>query len=48
MIIATHDLDLVADLALRAIVMADGQIVADKATTTLLADQHRLYEFGLR
>ncbi|WP_322822880.1 ABC transporter ATP-binding protein [Chloroflexus sp.] len=48
MIIATHDLALAADLAPRAIVMADGQIVADEATTTLLADQQRLYEFGLR
>ncbi|WP_322488263.1 ABC transporter ATP-binding protein [Chloroflexus sp.] len=47
MLVSTHDLALVADVLPRAIVLAEGRIVADKATSSLLADHNRLLQYGL-
>lgn len=46
-IIATHDLDLAADLCERTIVMSDGQIAADGPTATVFADAQLLERCGL-
>lgn len=48
MIIATHDLDLVAHLTSRTIVLNHGKIVADGASATILSDDDLLLDNGLR
>lgn len=47
MLVSTHDLALVADVFPRAIVLAEGRVVADEATSSLLADHDRLLQYGL-
>ncbi len=46
-IVSTHDLALVQDTFLRAVVLAEKQVVAGEATATLFADYERLKHFGL-
>lgn len=46
-IIATHDLDLVADLCDRAIIIHDGRIKADGPTADIFRDEALLHECGL-
>lgn len=48
MLVATHDLGLVAELLPRTIVMEGGRIVADGPTAALLADVQLLEAHGLR
>ncbi|MCC6146748.1 MAG: ABC transporter ATP-binding protein [Anaerolineaceae bacterium] len=47
MVIATHDLELVRELATRTLVMSEGKIVADGATTQTLEDEGILRNFLL-
>ncbi|OAN44883.1 cobalt ABC transporter ATP-binding protein [Chloroflexus islandicus] len=47
MLVSTHDLALVADVFPRSIVLAEGRVVADEATSSLLADHDRLWQYGL-
>lgn len=47
MLVSTHDLALVADVFPRAIVLAEGRVVTDEATSSLLADHDRLWQYGL-
>ena len=47
MLIATHDLHLVAELLPRTIVMDGGRIVSDGDTRALLADEAMLNAHGL-
>jgi cobalt/nickel transport system ATP-binding protein len=47
MLVATHDLRLVAEVASRTLVMDGGQIVADGPTTRVLQDQALLEAHGL-
>ncbi len=47
MLVATHDMWLVADLFSRMIVMDEGQIVADGLSITLLQDEQMLDRHGL-
>lgn len=47
MLVSTHDLALVADVFPRVIVLAEGRVVADEATSSLLADHDRLLQYGL-
>lgn len=47
MLVSTHDLALVADVFPRVIVLAEGRVVADEATSSLLADYDRLLQYGL-
>jgi cobalt/nickel transport system ATP-binding protein len=46
-LIATHDLDLVLDLAPRVLVLAAGQLAADGPTRELLADSALMEQHGL-
>jgi len=46
-IIATHDLEMVAELCARTIVLDGGTIVADGPTAALLADEKLMLEHGL-
>lgn len=46
-IIATHDLELVAELCTRAIVMDEGRIVADGPSIPLLSDEELMLSHGL-
>jgi cobalt transport protein ATP-binding subunit len=46
-LIATHDLELVVELCPRSIVLDQGQIVADGATTELLSDEELMLAHGL-
>lgn len=48
MLVATHDLDLVAELLPRTVVMDGGVVVADGPTPALLADDELLERHGLR
>lgn len=47
MLVSTHDLALVADVFPRVIVLAEGRVVADEATSSLLVDHDRLLQYGL-
>ncbi|MCX7858966.1 ABC transporter ATP-binding protein [Chloroflexus sp.] len=47
MLVSTHDLALAADVFPRAIVLAEGRVVADEATASLLAHHSRLLQYGL-
>jgi energy-coupling factor transport system ATP-binding protein len=47
-IVVTHDMQLVADHADRAIVLADGRVLADTATADLFGDPDLLDRAGLR
>jgi len=46
-IIATHDMDMVLDLCSRAIVLKDGEVVADGAAKDILNNQELLDASGL-
>lgn len=46
-LIATHDLDMVRRLCSRALVMADGRMIADLSVTDLFADHALLQRAGL-
>jgi cobalt/nickel transport system ATP-binding protein len=46
-IIATHDLELVAEVCSRAIVMDEGSIVADGGTDNILSDELLMFSHGL-
>lgn len=46
--IATHDLDMVAKLATRTIILEHGRIAADRSTNEILADEQLLFDHGLR
>ena len=46
-IIATHDLDLAAELCERTIVMSQGRIIADRPTATVFTDDELLAASGL-
>ena len=46
-LIATHDLELVVELCPRVIVIDDGRVIADGATTTLLNDEALMLAHGL-
>ena len=46
-IIATHDMDMVLDLCSRAIVLRDGEVVADGAVRDILNNQDLLDASGL-
>lgn len=46
-IIATHDLDLVLDTCKRTIILADGRIIADGPTQSLLSNRKLLEDNGL-
>ncbi len=48
MLVATHDLGLVAELLPRTVVMDNGVVVADGPTAALLADDELLERHGLR
>ena len=47
-IVVTHDMQLVTDHASRTIVVADGRIVADAATSAVFADEALVERAGLR
>ncbi len=47
MLVATHDLALVTEVFPRVIVVAEGRVVADEATFSLLTDHDRLMQYGL-
>ncbi len=47
MLVSTHDMRMVAEVFPRTIVLSQGRIVADAATTTLLADVELLERYGL-
>lgn len=47
MLIATHDMRMVADLFLRMVVLDEGRVVADGPTTELMADSAFLEAHGL-
>ncbi|MFN3373188.1 MAG: energy-coupling factor ABC transporter ATP-binding protein [Chloroflexus sp.] len=47
MLVATYDLALVADGCPRVIVLTEGRVVADEATSSLLTDDDRLMQAGL-
>jgi cobalt/nickel transport system ATP-binding protein len=47
MLVSTHDMRMVAEVFPRTIVLSQGRIVADVATTTLLADGDLLERYGL-
>ncbi len=46
-IVATHDLDLAAELCERTIVMSEGRVVADGRTQTIFGDDELLAASGL-
>ncbi len=46
-LIATHDLEFVRPLCARALVLADGKLVADESTAALMEDHDWLVERGL-
>ena len=46
-VIATHDLELVAELCTRAVVMDEGMIVADGPALSILADEGLMLKHGL-
>jgi cobalt/nickel transport system ATP-binding protein len=48
MLIATHDVGLVASLTTRTVLMHQGRIIADGATESILADESLLLEYGMR
>lgn len=47
-LIATHDLEMAADLCPRSLLMADGQIIADAPTANILKDDDLLASAGLK
>lgn len=47
MLIATHDLDLVRQLATRIILLNNGRVIADGSPNSILENQHLLFENGL-
>ncbi|HVM24124.1 MAG TPA: Fe(3+) dicitrate ABC transporter ATP-binding protein FecE, partial [Candidatus Limnocylindrales bacterium] len=47
MLVATHDMRLVADVLARTVVMDEGRIVADGPTREVLADEALLEAHGL-
>lgn len=47
MLVSTHDMRMVAEVFPRTIVLSQGRIVADAATTTILADGELLERYGL-
>ena len=47
MLIASHDLEFVVELCPRSIILDGGRIIADGATTTLLADEALMLAHGL-
>ncbi len=47
MLVSTHDMPFVRDSFVRTVVMSDGQIVADGATTEILANDTLLQQHGL-
>jgi cobalt/nickel transport system ATP-binding protein len=47
MLVATHDLAFVRELCTRALVLVRGNLVADEALGSLMADGARLREYGL-
>jgi energy-coupling factor transporter ATP-binding protein EcfA2 len=47
MLVSTHDMRMVAEVFPRTIVLSQGRIVADAATTTILADGDLLERYGL-
>ena len=48
MLVATHDLDLAAELCPRTVVLDDGQVVADGPTAAVLGDPALVAAHGLR
>jgi energy-coupling factor transporter ATP-binding protein EcfA2 len=46
-LIATHDLELAVELCARAIILDQGQIIADGCTVELLADEKLMFAHGL-
>jgi energy-coupling factor transporter ATP-binding protein EcfA2 len=46
MIIVTHDLDLLAEVVSRVVVLAEGSIVADKLVADILSDGTTLRQYG--
>jgi cobalt/nickel transport system ATP-binding protein len=48
LLIATHDLDAAAQLCRRALVLDEGQLVADEPLERLLQDEARLAGYGLK
>jgi len=47
-VVVTHDMQLVAEYADRTVVVAEGRIVTDAATASVLADEELLARTGLR
>jgi cobalt/nickel transport system ATP-binding protein len=46
-VIATHDLELVAERYQRAIVLDEGKVIADGPATTILSDEDLMLAHGL-
>jgi len=47
MLVATHDMRMVADLLPRMVILDQGRVVADGPTAQLMADEHLLEAHGL-
>jgi energy-coupling factor transporter ATP-binding protein EcfA2 len=47
MLVSTHDMKLVAEIFPRTVIVDDGRVVADGATTDILADRELLESHGL-
>lgn len=46
-LLATHDIEMASELCLRALLIKDGTIIADKPTASLLADKELLIKAGM-